>query len=237
MKLVDHMISEREVLRYLTNLQQTSKLNKVCPFTMKIFSSFQDEDHLYLELEYVEGCTLLSQIRAMNEAVINNMPFYSSEVLLTLEFLHSHNIIYRDLKPENIVLSMQYLGHIKLVDFGFARQLTSSSQKCHTNCGTPQYIAPEIVRGAGHSKQADIWSFGVLVHEIVSGQTPFEADNSKQLFDNIGRCKPTFNRKINQNLRDLLNRIFVSDPNDRISIQEIKEHPVFKVSQTSFFTN
>ena len=99
------------------------------------------------------------------------MQFYVSEVLMALEFLHQNSIVYRDLKPENIVLSMKNRGHIKLVDFGFAKILKNG--KTMTNCGTPVYIAPEIIRGTGHSYKVDVWSLGILIVEIISGQTPF----------------------------------------------------------------
>jgi len=95
------------------------------------------------------------------------MQFYISEVLQALEFLHQNNVVYRDLKPENIVLSMKDRGHIKLVDFGFAKIIKTA--KTITNCGTPVYIAPEILRGTGHSYKVDIWSLGVLIVEIISG--------------------------------------------------------------------
>ena len=253
MKQVDHIIGEREILRFLTLLQGNFKKpamirdssanqlrnqhglplnklqsNKQCPFIINIFSSFQDEEHLYLELEYVEGCTLLSQINKMNKDISDNVTFYASEALQTIEFLHSYSIIYRDLKPENIVLSMTERGHMKLVDFGFARQLKFNGQKSRTNCGTPQYVAPEIIRGAGHSYEVDIWSFGVLIAEIISGQTPFQAENTKTTYEKISLCQPTYNRQISQSQRDLLNKIFVSEPDLRITLQEIKKHNVFK---------
>ena len=98
MKQVDHLINEREVLQELSNRNN-------CPFIMDIFSSFQDNENLYFELDYIEGCTLLSQIRGKNRCVMSSMSFYAAEVILTLEYLHSNRIIYRDLKPENIVLS------------------------------------------------------------------------------------------------------------------------------------
>lgn len=123
------------------NLQRFNKNGNFdigsCPFTVKIFSSFQDQENLYLELEYVEGCTLLSQIKKMNKDVISNMQFYACEALQTLEYLHQNDIIFRDLKPENIVLSMRERGHIKLVDFGFAKQLKGPNKRSQTNCGTP----------------------------------------------------------------------------------------------------
>jgi serine/threonine protein kinase len=97
------------------------------------------------------------------------MPFYGCEMILTLEYLHSHQIIYRDLKPENIILNMKQNGHISLVDFGFSKFCRNQNAKCVTNCGTPVYIAPEILRGSGYSYEADVWSFGVLMVEIASG--------------------------------------------------------------------
>ena len=149
MKHVDHVINEREVLQYLSEvnhlpLEEETKglgsLSRVheqpisddeednrpavqCPFLMDIYSSFQDKENLFFELEYIEGCTLLSQIRAYNQDVMGNMPYYAAEVLMTLEYLHNNCVIYRDLKPENIVISMAERGHLKLVDFGFAKRL------------------------------------------------------------------------------------------------------------------
>lgn len=129
---------------------------------------------------------MLSEIRKFNPLVQQNMTYYAAEVLLTLDYLHSNNIIYRDLKPENIVISMLERGHIKLVDFGFAKQLKSQFGRTNTNCGTPAYIAPEILRGSNeHGTEVDIWSFGVLMVEIVSGQTPFIAETSEAVYEKI----------------------------------------------------
>jgi serine/threonine protein kinase len=98
------------------------------------------------------------------------MVFYGSEVIKSIEYLHSCNILYRDLKPENIILSMKERGHIRIVDFGFSKILKNSKLRTTTNCGTPAYIAPEILReGVGHSFEVDIWSFGVLLFEMASG--------------------------------------------------------------------
>ena len=123
------------------------------------------------------------------------MPYYTAEVIFALQYLHKHNIVYRDLKPENIVISMTERGHLKLVDFGFAKKLKSSDQRTHTNCGTPAYIAPEVLRSHnGHRHEADIWSLGVLMVEILSNQTPFQAESTMQVYEKILACKATYNK-------------------------------------------
>lgn len=127
MKQVDHIINERTILKFLTEHNaehlERDQLEQVCPFIIQFYSSFQDNDKLYFELEYVQGCSLISQIRSTNQLIQKNMVFYASETLLTLKFLHGLGIIYRDLKPENMVLSMNERGHLKLVDFGFAKRI------------------------------------------------------------------------------------------------------------------
>ena len=117
----------------------------------------------------MQGCSLLSQIRKANQAIQANYLFYAKEILLTLQFLSRQGVIYRDLKPENICLSMQNRGHVKLVDFGFAKMLNKTDGRTQTNCGTPAYIAPEILKNIPYGYEVDVWSFGVLLVEIVSG--------------------------------------------------------------------
>ena len=157
------------------------------------------------------------------------MPYYAAEVLLGLEYLHAHNIVYRDLKPENLVISMTERGHIKLVDFGFAKRLTAPGQRTFTNCGTPAYIAPEVLLGHnGHGPEADVWSLGVLMVELVSGQTPFHADSTDEMYEKINACAPEYGKAVTRPLRDLLSKIFVPDPEVRISLERMKAHKVFK---------
>lgn len=135
--------------------------------------------------------------------------------------------MYRDLKPENIVLSNRQRGHIKLVDFGFSKSLRLIG-KTHTNCGTPVYIAPEIIQGIGHSYEVDVWSLGILICELATGQTPFQAESTKAVYERIRMCHPIYNRKVTNVVRDLLDKIFVTDPSMRISLDDMKKHAVFK---------
>ena len=123
-------------------------------------------------MDLVRGCDLLSRIRANELRVRNNMNFYAAEVICAIEHLHKHLIVYRDLKPEHVMINSE--GHIQLVDFGFAKRFTRKDEqknqmRTYTNCGTPDYIAPEVLRGVGASFEADIWSLGVLMCEIISG--------------------------------------------------------------------
>lgn len=127
-------------------------------------------------MDYVEGCTLYSQIRCRNQMLKQGHQQYFSELCEMISYLHSQSILYRDLKPENVIISMKDSGHLKLVDFGFSKHLRTKSEKTFTNCGTPSYLAPEIIQGNGHSFSVDVWGLGILLYELITlGQTPFNA--------------------------------------------------------------
>lgn len=175
MKHADHIISELKIMHFLKQYS--------FPGFVKVKSQLQDNENLYIEMEYIKGCTLLSQLR--NPVVRRNVEFYTSEVLQCLEFLHGHNIIYRDLKPENIMISMRNYGHIQLVDFGFAKQLGSIHDKTKTKCGTPAYLAPEIMKGEPYDYKTDIWSLGILIYEMLTGKTPFHANSTAQIYKKL----------------------------------------------------
>ena len=123
-----------------------------------------------MQLEFIRGCDLLSQIRWCNSKVRQGMTFYAAEVISALSHLHRNNIVYRDLKSEHIMIENS--GHCKLIDFGFAKQFKSTKpedQRTFTICGTPDYTAPEVIKGIGASFPADVWSLGVMIAEILTG--------------------------------------------------------------------
>jgi len=177
---VDHLVNER---RFLASLK--------FPFIVKYAGHFQTKENLYLMMEYVDGCQLYNILTSIKRLTDNQCRFYLSEVLLCLEYFHSLGIVYRDLKLENLMLDRE--GHIKLVDLGFTKKMTISK----TICGTPEYLAPEILNGLPYDKGVDWWAFGILAYELMSGSNLFP-ENSQ--YDDKKRSDEVL-MKITQGLR------------------------------------
>jgi serine/threonine protein kinase len=139
--------------------------------------------------------------------------------------LHDNGIVYRDLKPENVLLDSE--GHIRLTDFGLSKML-GKSELTSTFCGTPEYLAPEIIRGKGHGKQADFWAFGVLLYEMLSGINPFKNGRSRlETLSLITEQEVPMHPCFSPEARDLLQKLLERDQTQRLSQPEIKQHPFF----------
>jgi len=196
------------------------------PFVIRLRYSFQTESILYFVMDYCPGGELFMQLKKRGRFNEDTVQFYAAEVVLALQYLHDTlNIIYRDLKPENILLDSS--GHIKITDFG----LSKSSERANSFCGTPEYLAPEILLGKGHNRSVDWWSLGCLIYEMSAGYPPFSNKVRDQLYRDILKKQVTMPNYFSESVKDLLSKLLVRDPNQRLGAkgaEEIKAHPFFQ---------
>lgn len=200
LKQVDHVRNEKNILEFSKH-----------PFIVKLFFTHHSEQYLYMLLEYVSGGELFSVLRQFNKFESKMAVFYAAEIVTALDYLHSHQIVYRDLKPENILLDAE--GHLKLTDFGFAKKVTN---KTFTLCGTPEYLAPEIIQAKGHNSTADWWALGILIYEMLSGSPPFYDESTHKVYERILQSKIEWPRHFDFSAKDIIKRFLTSDPLKRL---------------------
>lgn len=153
----------------------------------------QDQRYLYFMLEFVAGGELFTYLRGVGKLDTEHAACYAAQVALVFEDLHSKNIIYRDLKPENLLISED--GFLKLTDFGFAKIVET---RTFTLCGTPEYLAPEILLNQGHGKPVDWWTLGILIYEMNAGIDPFTDDDPMNIYQNILKGKIRFPKEFDK---------------------------------------
>eukprot|EP00010_Vexillifera_abyssalis_P003238 CAMPEP_0201563220 /NCGR_PEP_ID=MMETSP0173_2-20130828/79762_1 /ASSEMBLY_ACC=CAM_ASM_000268 /TAXON_ID=218659 /ORGANISM="Vexillifera sp., Strain DIVA3 564/2" /LENGTH=257 /DNA_ID=CAMNT_0047977873 /DNA_START=204 /DNA_END=974 /DNA_ORIENTATION=+ len=153
--------------------------------------------------------------------------FFAAELLLALEHLHACGVIYRDLKLENVLLDQE--GHVCLADFGLAKMLEKGTTRTSTICGTPGYLAPEILAGKPYGRGVDLWSLGVLIYELSTGVNPFLSNTTQETLKNIVYLQVRYPRELfSAPLIDLLQSLIERDPHQRITIEKMRAHPYFK---------
>ncbi|CAG8020783.1 unnamed protein product [Penicillium olsonii] len=223
-----HIISRSEVTHTLAERSVLAQINN--PFIVPLKFSFQSPEKLYLVLAFVNGGELFHHLQREQRFDINRARFYTAELLCALECLHGFKVIYRDLKPENILLD--YTGHIALCDFGLCKLDMKDEDRTNTFCGTPEYLAPELLLGNGYTKTVDWWTLGVLLYEMLTGLPPFYDENVNEMYRKILQEPLTFPSSdiVPPAARDLLTRLLDRDPVRRLGANgaaEIKSHHFF----------
>ena len=195
------------------------------PHIIKLYNHFEDEKFFYLIMELAEGGNLFHKLYREKCFLERNAAQYFREVVLAVEYLHSHvpAIIHRDIKPENILLDKE--GRIKLTDFGWSNYYSADNPTLRfTMCGTLEYLPPEIVTETGHNTGADIWCLGILLFEMLTGATPFNSKGRDQMLTNITNAKAKFPHSMPPLAKDLISKMIEKDPTKRISAKDIKNH-------------
>ncbi|KAI9812768.1 MAG: serine/threonine protein kinase, AGC [Pycnora praestabilis] len=220
LKQVEHVRNERNVLAAVAGH----------PFITTMITSFSDEESLYMLLEYCPGGEVFTYLRRARRFDEPTACFYAAEIVLILEFLHEREgVAYRDLKPENILIDGE--GHLKLVDFGFAKRV--GNMETYTLCGTPEYLAPEVIQSKGHSTAVDWWAFGILVYEFLVGQPPFWDQNPMKIYEMIVGGKVRYPSGMSSEAKDLISGLCTVDRTKRLGnisggVGRVKSHPFFK---------
>jgi len=214
---VEHTNAERKILQQMDH-----------PFLMHLRYAFQTEAKLYFVLDYYRGGELFFHLKKVRRFSEDAGRIIVAEVALALGHLHSMNVIYRDLKPENILLDQT--GHVCLTDFGLSKEV-QEDETAQTFAGTPEYLAPEIVTNAGHTKEVDWWSLGILCYELTVGIPPFYSQNVNQMYEKIKNGKLLFPPNLSDECKDLITKLLVRDPKRRLGfendVEDVTRHPFF----------
>lgn len=179
-------------------------------------------------LEYVVGGELFSHLRRAGRFSNEVTRFFAAEIVLAVEYMHSRDVIYRDLKPENLLLDKD--GHIKITDFGFAKRV---EERTWTLCGTPEYLAPEIIQSKGHGKPVDWWALGILIFEMLAGYPPFFDDNPFGIYEKILAGRIQFPAHFHMHAKDIVRRLLTADRTQRLGnlrggSADVKRHKWFR---------
>ena len=205
------------------------------PNVVRLFGHFEDNQNCYFIMEYINQGNLYSLLEKQQNRCLDHKTAARvlKDLIKAVYYLHQMDppIIHRDIKPENALLSEGLI--MKLTDFGWSNYIDDSGDVRNTFCGTPIYLAPEMIRGTGHDEHIDIWCIGCLMYELLTGSPPFSGPSKEGLMLNILHMKITYPHNMNVDAKDLLQKILKQEPQQRISLPEMLKHPFF----TKYFPN
>lgn len=215
-KQVDHTRAEKAILQKVSH-----------PFIVNLNFAFQTDEKLYMVLDYINGGELFFHLKKEGKFSEERVRLYSAEIALALHHLHSMDIVYRDLKPENILVDSD--GHICITDFGLSKEI-SPEEGTNTFCGTPEYLAPEVLKGQGHGTPVDWWSLGTLIYEMLTGLPPYYSQNINIMYQKILNGELRFPDYVSSEAQDLIEGFLIRDPAKRLGsdFDVVKNHPFFK---------
>ncbi|KAI9644805.1 hypothetical protein NHQ30_006832 [Ciborinia camelliae] len=216
-KLVEQTKTERSILESVNRH----------PFVVKLFYAFQDQEKLYLILEYAQGGELFTALAEERMFSEEKASFYMAEMVLALDHLH-HNlgVVYRDLKPENCLLDAE--GHLLLTDFGLSKVAVDENDKCNSMLGTVEYMAPEIILGQKYGRAVDWWSLGALGFDLLTGSPPFQGQNTQKIQERITKQKLVMPYFLGPDAKDLLTRLLRKEPNKRLGYHMPKDMAIIQ---------
>jgi len=218
---VQHTLAETQVLRRIKH-----------PFIVGLKYAFQTDDKLYMILDYLNGGELFFHLSNVDRFPEERSRFYAAEIVLALGYLHHNKVVYRDLKPENILLNTD--GHVCLTDFGLVKENLGYGEVTHTFCGSPEYLAPEILQGKGYGRAVDWWALGTLIYEMLEGLPPFYDEDVSEMNRRILRQPLYFDAShFSVEAMSLLEGLLQREPEKRLGsgqgdYQELTSHPFFR---------
>lgn len=221
------LLQRKQVVHTLTEKKVLEKLGGH-PFIVKLYSAFQTDRDLNFVLEYCQGGELFYHLQQQfNQKFDENATrFYAAEVLAALRELHANGVVYRDLKPENVLLDAQ--GHVKLADFGFAKQDMKPGHRTYSFCGSPEYLSPEMAKKDGHGIETDMWSFGCFIYELLTGSPPFQCDDMSRLFRMIEQGRVWYPPYLSGHALTLMKGLLCVNPASRLTAEQAMQHPFFQ---------